>query len=409
MRRFGAAALAAAVVSLWAHLGAAQEHELTLDRAFALARERAPSVIAAQLAINEARGRLAGATVLFRDNPVVDGAAGPRLKGDGGESLQARLSLSQGFELGGKRGARVNAAEAGLARAGARAENALRRVLRDVAVVFYRALHATQSLEFARGADAMAAEIVKIAERRLAAGEIARLDVSLAKAARSRAAAAVNDAEARRAAALGELRVLLSIGSGAPLAVCGSLNAASAPSLDALQAQALDRPDLRALEAEIREAEADARLGNAARWPDVSIGAEYEREEKDNIALGRLSLTLPVFARGQGRRAESLARASRLRAELEAGRRITTTELSTAYEVYRRRAAAADELAGTAVPLQNDNEALAQRAYESGQLGLVDLLTVRREVLGTRQESLDRGLESAIAAVDLQFSAGVLK
>lgn len=409
MRRVGAAALAAAVVGFWAHLGAAQEHELTLDRALALARERAPAVIAAQLAIDEARGRLTGATVLLRDNPVVDGAAGPRLKSGGEESLEARLGLSQAFELGGKRSARVTGAEAGLERAGAGAEDALRRVLRDVATAFYRALHATQSLELARRADAMAADIVSIAERRFAAGDIARLDVSLAKAARSRAEAAVLDAEARRDVAVGQLRVLLGIGAGEPLTVRGMLNANSAQSLDALQAQALDRPDLRALEAEIREAEAEARLGNAERWPDVSLGAEYERDENDNIALGRLSVTLPVFARGQGRRAESLARMSRLRAELEAGRRATITELSTAYDVYRRRVAAADELTRTAVPLQDNNEALAQRAYESGQLGLIDLLAVRREVLGTRQESLDRSLESVIAAVDLEFSAGALQ
>ncbi len=409
MRRVGAAALAAAVVSLWAHLGVAQEHELTLERALALARERAPSVIAAHLAIDEARGRLAGAAVLLRDNPVIDGAAGPRLQRGGEQSLEARVGLSQAFELGGKRGARVTAAEAGLARAGAGAEDALRRVLRDVAVAFYSALHATQSLELARRADAVAGDIVGIAEQRFKAGDIARLDVSLAKAARSRAVAAVHDAEARRVAAAGELRILLGLEPGEPFAVVGQLNANPAPTLDALQARALDRPDWRALEAEIREAEAETRLGNAERWPDINIGAEYERDQDDIIALGRLSLTLPVFASGQGRRTESLARASRLRAELEAGRRATITELSTAYDVYRRRAAAADELARTAAPLQSDNEALARRAYESGQLGLVDLLTVRREVLGTRQESLDRNLESAIAAVDLEFSAGVLK
>jgi cobalt-zinc-cadmium efflux system outer membrane protein len=407
MRCFGTTALAVVCLGLRAATGAAEE--LTLDQALALARERAPSVVAAQLAIQESLGRLTGASVLLRDNPVVDGAAGPRLRGDGGESLEARLGFSQAFELGGQRGARISAAEADVARAGAGADNTLRVALRDVSVAFYRALHATQSLEFAGRARAMTIDIVNIADRRLAAGDIARLDVSLAQAARSRANAAVLDAEARRDAALGAVRVLLGMGPDQPLAVRGVLSADGAPSLDALQEHALERPDLRALEAEILEAEADARLANAERWPDIGLGAEYERDDNDNIALGRLSVTLPVFSRGQGRRTESLARASRLRAELEAERRVTITELRTAYDVYRRRAAAADELTRTAMPLQDNNEALARRAYESGQLGLVDLLAVRREVLGTRQESLDRSLESALAAVDLEFMAGALK
>ena len=120
-------------------------------------------------------------------------------------------------------------------------------------------------------------------------------------------------------------------------------------------------------------------------------------------------MTLPVFARGQGRQAESLARASRLRAELAAARRATAIELSTALDVYRRRVAAAEALARTAVPLQDDNEAAARRAYDVGELGLVDLLAVRREVLETRQDSLDRSFEAAVAGIELQYRAGALQ
>ena len=407
MRRFRAAALAVVCVGLRAHLAAAEE--LTLNQAMALARARAPGIVAARLAIDEAHGRLASASVLLRDNPVVDGAAGPRIKGGGEETLEARLGFSQGFELGGKRGARIEAAEADVARVGALADNALRAVLRDVAIAFYRALHATQSLEIAQRADAMAVDIVRIAERRFTVGDFARLDVSLSQAARSRAGAAVLNAEAGRDETLGELRILLAIGAAEPLTVRGALTADSAESLEALHEQARQRPDLRALEAEIREAEAEARLGRAEGWPDVSVGAEYERDENDNLALGRLSVTLPVFSRGEGRRAESMARASRLRADLEAGQRASVTELSTAYDVYRRRVAAAEELTRHAVPLQDNNETLARRAYETGEIGLVDLLAVRREVLETRQDALDRSLDSAIAAVDLEFRAGVLK
>ncbi len=263
MRRMGAAALAVVNWCLWAHAGAARGEDLTLDRALALARERAPTVVAAQFAIGEARGRLAGAAVLLRDNPVLDGAAGPRLKGQGGESLEARLGFSQALELGGKRGARVDAAEADVARAGAGAENALRGALREVAVAFFRALHATQSLALAHRAEAMAGEIVRIAERRLAAGDVSRLDVNLARAAHARAGAVVLGAEARRDDALGEVRVLLGIGAADPLTVHGALAAPAVPSLTALQTAAADRPDLRALDAEMHTAEAEARLGRA--------------------------------------------------------------------------------------------------------------------------------------------------
>jgi len=77
--------------------------------------------------------------------------------------------------------------------------------------------------------------------------------------------------------------------------------------------------------------------------------------------------------------------------------------------VYRRRVAAAEALARTAVPLQDDNEAAARRAYDVGELGLVDLLAVRREVLETRQDSLDRSFEAAVAGIELQYRAGALQ
>jgi hypothetical protein len=44
----------------------------------------------------------------------------------------------------------------------------------------------------------------------------------------------------------------------------------------------------------VREAEADRRLGEGLAWPNLGIGARYEREEGADIALGTLSVTLPI-------------------------------------------------------------------------------------------------------------------
>lgn len=403
MRWIGAAASIAAVACA-VSTSAAQTRELTFEQALALARDRAPTVVAARAAIEEARGRAVGAAVLLRDNPVLDGAAGARFKSQGDESLEARIGLTQVVEVGGQRSARMGAAAAGLAHSAARSDDALRHALRDVAIAFYRALHAAQSLRLTRDADAVAANTLHVAERRFAAGDIARLDVGLAQAAKSRSLSNVHDAQALHEEALGLLRTLLGLRADESIAVRGPLGLPAAE-----REPVVDRPDLRALEANLQEAEAEGRLGTAMRWPDLGIGAEYERDDNDDLALGRLSLTLPMFDNGQGLRAEALARQTRLRGELEAARRIVLAEVATALQVYRSYAAAAEELARHAVPQQDDNEKLAQRAYESGQLGLVDLLAVRREVLGTRQDALDRAYASAVASVDVMFAAGTLR
>ena len=50
----------------------AQSISLSLEEALARAREQAPAVLIARARIEEARGRLTGARVRFRDNPTID-------------------------------------------------------------------------------------------------------------------------------------------------------------------------------------------------------------------------------------------------------------------------------------------------------------------------------------------------
>jgi cobalt-zinc-cadmium efflux system outer membrane protein len=373
-----------------------------------MARDRAPGIVSARTRIDEARGRLAGASVLLRENPVLESSAGRRSSA-GGSFVDADLGLSQTFELGGRRGSRIAGAEAGVARAEAASEDASRRLLSDVAGAFLRVLAAEEQVRLARQNEGVATEIHRIAERRLQAGDIPQLDVRLAQSALSRARSDVRAAEARHIAALGELRILLGMDADEPLAVRGDLRDRRRYALADLSARAPERSDLRALAAERREADAEVRLGRGLAWPELGLGVRYQREEQANILLGTLTFSLPVFERGQGTRAEASARSRRLSLELDAGRRTVRTEVRTAFDVYQRRVDAVEELERNALPLLDSNEALSRRSYESGQLGLPDLWVVRREVLGTRLEYLNRLLEAATAGVQLEASAGVLR
>ena len=52
---------------------------------------------------------------------------------------------------------------------------------------------------------------------------------------------------------------------------------------------------------------------------------------------------------------------------------------------------------------------LTTRSFEVGQLGLPELLLIRREILDTRSQYLDALLEAALARVDLDASAALLR
>jgi hypothetical protein len=67
-----------AVVILYGSAALAQERALTLPDVLARAREQAPRIVSARLAVEEARGRLTGASVRLQSNPQLDLALGNR-------------------------------------------------------------------------------------------------------------------------------------------------------------------------------------------------------------------------------------------------------------------------------------------------------------------------------------------
>src|SRR5262245_22424002 len=145
---------------------------LTLEDALDRARRGAPAVLAARLRPDEARGRLAAASTLFRENPVLEGAAGPRLMHPG-VTTDVDTSLTQPLELGGRRRARIAGAEAEVDHEMADADDTTRRILADVASTFLRTVAARERLRVLRAADQVAGDLLRVAERRHRAGDVA--------------------------------------------------------------------------------------------------------------------------------------------------------------------------------------------------------------------------------------------
>jgi outer membrane protein, heavy metal efflux system len=386
----------------------AQDGGLSLEQALELARQRAPVILAARDRIEEVRGRLLGATMRFRDNPVIEGAAGPRTS-ERGTSIDADVGISQTFELGGRRTARIADAQADIERETATSENTARFLLRDVAAEFLRALAVQERLRSLETASTLAGNLLTAADTRFQAGDVPILDVNLARTVAARARSEMLAGEAEQISVLGDLRILLGMTATEPLAIRGELGERSQYDVDALQSRALDRPDLRALAAEIRQAEADLRLGRGLAKPEIGLGVGYQREEGANVALGRLAITLPVFSRGQELQATSMARATRLTRELEFGRRAIAVEIRSAFDAYQRQVRAVEELERDALPNLEENRLLAQRSYEEGEIGITDLLLFQRESIETQLLYVDRLMEAALAGIELEYRSGAFQ
>ena len=404
--RFGSSAGMCVAVCLQAGLVAAQNRTITLPEVLARAREQAPQIVSARLAVEEARGRLLGASIRLQSNPEIDAAVGNR-NGPDTRFTDFEIGLGQSFEPGARRSARIASANAAIAQGSANVEEATRIVLRSAASAYFRAVHANGRIRLLNAAEQLAVGVYSAADRRFKAGDIAVLDVNIARASLARVRAEREGAEASKSLAIGELRQLLRLEED--VGVDGALARPSDTDVNATLQAASQRPELRGLEAAIQEAEAELRLGRSFSRPDYGAAVRYSREEGDQILLGGVTVGLPVFSRGQELRAVGAARAARLRAELEAARTRIQIEVRATFDAFNRRLAALRVLEAEAIPGLDENEALTTRSFEVGQLGLPELLLIRREILDTRSQYLDALLEAALARIDLDASAAILR
>ena len=376
---------------------------LTWKDALDRARQSSPAIFAARMRIEEARGGAIGASRLFSSNPIVGVEAGRR-SGDTSTNDYG-IEVEQEIEIPRRRHARLDAARAGVAQEEQRALEVERETLREVANTFLRAVEARERAEAAASGRHLAEEALHIAERRYNAGDVAQLDVNLARTAVARAGAEVRVARAALAGYATQLQVLL--GMTEPVMPDGSLRDAFALGPNTLPAAAAGRSDLRLLDAAIAEAEADQRFARTLRWPDFGLRASYGREEGDRIVMGGVGMSLPVFRRGREATAIANARLTRLRAEREALLSTIEAEVRGATTTLDALREAAVLYERTVLPLIEENEKLALESYEVGQISLADLLLVRRDALDARRAFIDQLIETRLAEVDLRAQTGV--
>jgi cobalt-zinc-cadmium efflux system outer membrane protein len=377
---------------------------LTLEQVLHLARDRAPLVAVARARVAEAEARLAGTRLRLQDNPRLDLAAGPR--SGGGTDLD--VGVEQQFEPAGSRSARIAAAQAAVDRERAASEVVVRTSLRDAATAFVTLLQREREIGVLEAAQAVTRDVLRSVERRHELGDIAILDVNVARAAAARVRSDLRSAMAARLAAAGDLAAVLGI-PGTAAIVTGDLRVPTLPAVRQLEAAAATRPELVALEAERREAQAEISLGEAQRRVRLGAAARYEREEGDQIVLGGLTVTLPAFNTGQELRLAGAARARRVDLELAAARGAADTRVAAAAAALEQEVAAVESLEREALPQLEENESLARRSYEAGQISLADWLVIRRELFDTRREYLEKLRNAAVARIELDAIAGVLR
>lgn len=382
---------------------------LTYAQAVERARAHGPTLAVAEARVAEARAQVEAAEV-YPTNPQVMVSAGPRL---GGEQTRAQVGVraTQWLETGGQRGHRVDAAEARVEASAARREDAARLLTREVGLAFVEGLYWQRRVEIAVDKLALAQAAEGVARRRHEVGDVGGLEESSAALASAHAALELERDRARLGRVEGQLSALLGYAAGTRLELVGDLRelAVEGTAIDGNPgAAALEtRPDLRALEAEGRRAQAMEALGQSERAPKVALGLGYTLEESEHVVLGVVGIALPVFERGQGEVAVARAEAAQVDAALEATRSAAAVAADTGEAFVRRATDAALQFERDGLAQLERTAELTTVGYDKGAVAYDAVLVVRLELVAARLDYTDLLHAAAAARVELAATKGV--
>jgi cobalt-zinc-cadmium efflux system outer membrane protein len=370
-----------------------------LDEVMELALTRNPEMSGAKGGVRQREGeRVAAAAFL---NPSIDGSGGRgaiRDPSTGVSKVERTVTLEQPIELPGKRRARREAAEAGLAGALAGVEEARLNILADVKIAFYRVLLAQRDSELSTQNLALVQDIFRAIKARVDAGQARPFEAVKASVELQKATKDLSRAHNGLVAARAGLNAVTAGALGREFSVHGTF-VSSRQDLNAenLTSSALEsHPILRRTAKQLEQAEHTVTLERESRIPFVSIAGTYHREAGDEAFIVGLRVPLPLWYRRQG--------------EIEAARERAENELIRAVTEFAQDARTAREQIEMFEKglLKEAEEALriARISFRQGAAGLLELLDSQRVYRQLQMEYTEARSTLSIALARLERWTG---
>lgn len=380
-------------LSLTAMPSFAQE---TIDEGVAIQRALAREGVAAR---DDAERSAAEAEVGVI-GPLENPSAEVSYEGGGGES-EWQLGIVQPIDLNGQRGALRDAARAEAAAVDADVNRRRQLLVAEVRSAFVECAAGSAELDiWQRYADELA-EAERVSSARAEAGDTAVYDVRRVRVEQRSADAQLAVARGEKAAQCAALAALTGINAPqVELEALTRLTSASTPA---------ERPDIRAREQRIIAAEQRVSAARRSRLPQIVVGAGVRRiDDGIDTAYGpalSLGITLPIWNGGGAAVRRDEARQAVLESDLLIARRQAEAELASA----AARRSATREAAVMSARAREDAGRLgtiADTAYQSGEIGVVELLDAYEAARDADLSVIAFALEAALAAIEYDLTTG---
>lgn len=379
---------------------------LDADTAVRVAFQRDAGIRGTLADLDLARAELAQADL--PPNPAVDLAIGVAV--DGMSGAPAVAGITQQLTWIWTRDARVDGRDA--SRRAAILKAAEKMIALDAEV---RRLHtAVVAGDALYELDAAHAEATRRTVETVASivevGEASRVDLdrALVDAAESAAAATAARSDARRA------RIELLAAMGCPdrdptFEAVGTLdwNQSVPDESRIIELARSVRLDVATARMGVVEAEAGHRLAGAARWPEVGVGAMWNRNFVDRQAvLPGAKITLPILDDGSTKVAAARARLDAARLHLLDVRRAAIGSARSTREAFVRSTRRCVDYAETVLEPAIEAERLAESAYREGVIDLTVLLLAQQRRVEVERRLVEYRLASHVERITLEEAVG---
>ena len=359
---------------------------LTLEAALALAADANADLSAARHELLAVDGAVQQAGLLPNPSLSVERVDTRR------DTRETTFLLSQPLELGGKRQARMQAAQRERDSASAQLGARQADIRADVIDGWFAVLAAQEQLRLAQEASELAQRAAAATGRRVVAGKVSPVEETRARVAAS--TVQLDLLRARSTLAIARKRLAAMWGNPVPRFEKADGDLDTLPSLPdqaLLHHRLAQAPGMALARSELDKRQALARVELTRRVPDVTLNVGSKRSEElgRSQAVFGISVPLPFFDRNQGNVLETARRVDKARDELSSTALRLDAELAQAredFDVARQQALA---LRSEIVPGAQSAYEAASTGFDYGKFGFLDVLDAQRTLLQAKSQYLN--------------------
>jgi cobalt-zinc-cadmium efflux system outer membrane protein len=378
--------------------------ELSLSDSLNLALKANPDIA---VAIRE-REAIAGTKVqaATRPNPYVSTS----IQDTRSATRQIYLQLNQEIELGDKRAARMEAADAFYSKADAELATQQAEIHANVVAAFYELLVAQERVTLAKSSVEIAELALDAASKRVKAGKSSPVEQT--KSTVAAATAKIELVQAMTQLTNNRKRLAALWGDNAPSFERVTGEVTSIPeisSLDQLQVLIDSSPSVKLAKLEINTREAVTKIERSKAVPNITISAGVVNNQELgglNQALFGLSIPIPVFDRNQGSLQEAVSRKYKAEDELVAVKNRIQTSLATQYERLNAARQATLSLQVDILPNAQSAFDAANRGFSLGKFNFLDVLDAQRTLYQAKSQYINALLEAHQSVAEIERTLG---